>query len=210
MSVCPKCGVEMKGEVKFCKSCGAGAGLHDQKKARVLAGKQKSPKPLIIVAVVVVAAVAGLLVYNGATGARSMTGPMMGGKANREGNKNVQYTSLRAENGEVTVPLTALQGGAASYFVFNAGGKDIKFFVLKASDGTVRVALDACNACYHAKLGYRHEGETMVCNNCGMAFKSSDIGKVSGGCNPVPLQNTQDGKTITVKASDLEAGVKYF
>ena len=210
MAVCTKCGVEMKGEAKFCKSCGSGAGQHDQKKARVLAGEQKSPKRLIIVAVVAVAAVAGLLAYNGATGARSLMGPMMGGKANREGNKNVQYTSLKAEKGEVKVAIGALSAGAADYYVFPANGKDIKFFVLKASDGTVRVALDACNACYHAKLGYRHEGETMACNNCGMAFKSSDIGKVSGGCNPVPLQNTQDGKTLTVKASDLEAGVKYF
>jgi hypothetical protein len=210
MSACTKCGKEMKDEAKFCKACGAGAALHDAKKARVLAGEQKSPKRFIIVAVVAVAAVAGLLAYNGATGARSLMGPMMGGKANREGNKNIQYTSLKAENGEVNVPISALAVGAADYYLFQANGKDIKFFVLKASDGTVRVALDACNACYHAKLGYRHEGETMVCNNCGMAFKSQDIGKVSGGCNPVPLQNTQDGKTLTVKASDLEAGVKYF
>ena len=135
---------------------------------------------------------------------------MMGGKANREGNKHVQYTPLNAENGEVKVPIGGLSAGAADYYVFQANGKDIKFFVLKASDGTVRAALDACNACYHAKLGYRHEGETMVCNNCGMGFKSSDIGKVSGGCNPVPLQNTQDGKTLIVKASELEAGAKFF
>jgi uncharacterized membrane protein len=134
----------------------------------------------------------------------------MGGKANRDGNQNVQYAPLKAENGEVKVPIGALSAGAADYYVFQANGKDIKFFVLKASDGTVRVALDACNACYHAKLGYRHEGETMVCNNCGMGFKSSDIGRVSGGCNPVPLANSQDGKTLTVKTSELEAGVKYF
>jgi uncharacterized membrane protein len=210
MAVCTKCGKEMKGAVKFCTACGAGAGMHDAKKARVLEGGKKSSKTAFIVAVAVVAVVVGWMAYSPTSRARSMDRPMMGGKANREGNKNVQYSPLKAENGEVKVPISALAVGAADYYVFQANGKDIKFFVLKASDGTVRVALDACNACYHAKLGYRHEGETMVCNNCGMSFKSSDIGKVSGGCNPVPLQNTQDGKTLAVKAGDLEAGVKYF
>jgi len=94
--------------------------------------------------------------------------------------------------------------------VYNANGKDIKFFVIKATDGTVRIALDACTACNHAKLGYRQNGETMVCNNCGMSFKSTDVGHASGGCSPIPLRNSQDGKSLTVKAKDLEEGAKYF
>jgi uncharacterized membrane protein len=43
-----------------------------------------------------------------------------------------------------------------------------------------------------------------------MSFKSTDVGHTSGGCSPIPLQNSQDGKTLTVKAKDLEAGMKYF
>jgi uncharacterized membrane protein len=211
MSACTTCGKEMKGDAKFCKSCGstAGAGMHDQKKARVLAGEKKSPKPAIIISAAIALVVAGWLVYSNTSRARSMDRPMTS-QANREGNKSVQYTSLKAENGDVQVPLTALQGGAASYFVYNAGGKDIKFLVLKANDGTVRVALDACQACYHAKLGYRQNGDTLVCNNCGMGFKSTDVGHITGGCSPIPLKNSQDGKTLVVKAKDLEEGAKYF
>ena len=210
MSICSKCGVEMKGDAKFCKACGNGAEMHDQKKARVLAGEQKSSKTAIIIGAALALVVAGWLVYSNTSRAKSMDRPMMGGKANREGNANVQYAALKAENGEVKVPLSALQGGAASYFVYNAGGKDVKFFVLKAADGTVRVALDACQACYHAKLGYRQNGDTLVCNNCGMGFKSTDVGHVTGGCSPIPLKNSQDGKSLVVKAKDLEEGVKYF
>ena len=210
MAVCTKCGVEMKGEAKFCKSCGSGAGSHDDKKARVLAGEQKSQKTAIIIGAAIVLVVAGWLVYGNTSRARSIDRPMMGGKTNREGNANLQYTALKAENGEVQVPLNALQGSAASYFVYNAGGKDIKFFALKATDGTVRVALDACQACYHAKLGYRQNGDTLVCNNCGMGFKSTDVGHVTGGCSPIPLKNSQDGKTLVVRTKDLEEGVKYF
>jgi hypothetical protein len=211
MSACTKCGVEMKSDAKFCKSCGTGAGLgmHDQKKARVLASENKSPKAAIIICSAIALIVAGWLVYSNTSPARSMDLPIKA-QANREGNKGVQYTALMAENGEVKVPLSAFQGGAASYFVYNANGMDIKFFVLKASDGTVRIALDACQACYHAKLGYRQNGDTLVCNNCGMGFKSTDVGHVAGGCSPIPLRNSQDGKMLVVKAKDLEESVKYF
>ena len=211
MSACTKCGVEMKGDAKFCKSCGSGAGMHHEKKARVLAAEKKSPKTAIIIGAAVVLAVAGWLVYDNTSGARSLDRSMQGtAGASREGNKQLHYTPVTAENGEVTVQLSSLQGSAASYFVYSANGKDVKFFMLRASDGTVRLALDACTACNHAKLGYRQKGEAMVCNNCGMSFRSTDVGHISGGCSPIPLKNSQDGKTLTVKAKDLEEGVKYF
>lgn len=209
MAVCEKCGAEMKGEAKFCKSCGSGAGMHSEKKARVLASEQKSPKTAIMIGVVFAVVVAGWLIYNKTSGARSMD-QAMPGQAMRDGNRHVQYTPVTAENGMVKVQLSALQGNAASYFVYKANGVDLKFLALRASDGTVRVSLDACQACYHAKLGYRQNGDTLVCNNCGMGFKSSDVGRISGGCSPIPLKNSQDGKTLTVRAKDLEEGVKYF
>jgi hypothetical protein len=214
MAVCEKCGADMKGEAKFCKACGSGAvmhNMHNEKKARVLAGEQKSPKTVIIIGAAFVVIVAGWLMYSNTSRARSMDRPMQGQAAPaREGNKHLQYTPVAAENGEVKVQLSALQGSTASYFVYHVNGKDVKFFVLKASDGTVRIALDACTACNHAKLGYRQNGEAMVCNNCGMSFKSTDVGHISGGCSPIPLENSQDGKTLIVKAKDLEAGVKFF
>ena len=211
MAVCTKCGREMKGEAKFCKSCGSGASMHNEKKARVLAAEKKSPKTAVIIGVAVAAIVAGWLIYNNTSGARSLDRPMQGtAGASREGNKHLRYTPVSAVNGEVKVQLSALQGSTASYFVYNAGGKDIKFFMLRASDGTVRLALDACTACNHAKLGYRQNGEAMVCNNCGMSFRSTDVGHISGGCSPIPLKNSQDGKTLVVKTQDLEEGAKYF
>lgn len=209
MAVCTKCGTEMKGDAKFCKSCGSGIGMHDQKKARVLAGEKKGPNTSIIIGAAVALVVAGWLVYSNTSRARSVELPMKA-QAAREGNRDMQYRALNAENGEVRVPLTALQGGAASYFVYHANGTDIKFFVLRASDGTVRAAFDSCTSCYHAKLGYRQDGETMICNNCGMSFRSTDVGHITGGCSPVPLKNSQDGKMLVVKAKDLEEGAKYF
>lgn len=212
MAVCTKCGVEMKGGAKFCKACGSGVqtgGSQEQKKARVLAGETKSPKAAILIAGVVALVVAGWLIYHNTSPARSLDGPMQI-QTGREGNKHLQYTVVNGQNGEVTVPLGSLQGNTANYFVYNAGGKDIKFFILRAADGTVRAALDSCAACYHAKLGYRQKGDTMVCNNCGMSFRSTDVGHGTGGCSPIPLKNNQDGKALVVKVKDLEEGAKYF
>ncbi len=211
MAICSKCGVEMKQDAKFCTACGNGRGAaaNSDKKARVMAGASKSPKTAIIASAAIALAVAGWFVYSNTLGARSLDRPMMM-KAERSGNSTMNYTKVAAENGDIKVPLSSLQGSAASYFVYSAGGREVKFFVLRASDGTVRAALDACQACYHAKLGYRQDGDTLVCNNCGMGFKSTDVGHITGGCSPIPLKNSQDGATLVVKAKDLEEGVKYF
>ncbi len=81
---------------------------------------------------------------------------------------------------------------------------------MKASDGSIRTAFDACTACNHAKLGYRQEGGVVVCNNCGMGFEPADVGKVTGGCSPIPVNKTMDGKMLVLRTSDLEAGAQYF
>jgi uncharacterized membrane protein len=65
-------------------------------------------------------------------------------------------------------------------------------------------------ACNHAKLGYRQEGSLVVCNNCGMGFKPTDIGMTTGGCNPIPVKKSVEGQTIVLKAKDLEDGARYF
>jgi uncharacterized membrane protein len=50
----------------------------------------------------------------------------------------------------------------------------------------------------------------MVCNNCGMKFRSDMINEVQGGCNPAPIQRSvADGK-IVIAAAELEQGGKYF
>ena len=50
----------------------------------------------------------------------------------------------------------------------------------------------------------------MVCNNCGMGFAPAQIGMVTGGCNPIPVNKTINGQTLVLKVKDLEAGGQYF
>ena len=212
MGTCAKCGNEVKAEARLCPSCGSGQGaaaLHDQKRARVLAGARKGPRKAVVIAVAAAVVVAGWGAYSMASRTRSTDG-MMKGQANRDGNKSIHYTALKAAAGEVKVPVSGLTENRAVYYIYENNGRPVKFFVLRASDGTIRAALDACTACNHAKLGYRQEGDAMVCNNCGMAFPSTRVGKVSGGCSPIPLEKREDGTTIVFRTADLEAGAKYF
>jgi uncharacterized membrane protein len=118
-------------------------------------------------------------------------------------------TSLNAASGDVKIPLSDL-GNQAKFFDFSASGKQVRFFVLKSSDGVYRAAMDACDTCWHAKKGYRQEGDEMVCNNCGLKFHSKLINEVAGGCNPIGLPCRVEGDQIVIKSSDIEGRSRYF
>ena len=122
-----------------------------------------------------------------------------------------KYEKVKANNGTITLPVAKMADGKARFYKFEDGGKEIAFFVVKASDGTVRTAFDACDSCYRSKKGYEQLGDKMNCNNCNQKFSINRLGpNASGGCNPGYLPHQQNGGTILIKASDLKGGVGYF
>lgn len=118
--------------------------------------------------------------------------------------------AVRAEDGVVRLAASDFADGRARFYTYRGSTKTVTFFVLKSSDGVIRAAFDACDVCYAAKKGYRQEGDVMVCNNCGTRFPSVRINVEVGGCNPSPLQMQVQGDTILIKASDIEAGARFF
>lgn len=101
-------------------------------------------------------------------------------------------------------------GKARFYKYTTVVGREIKFFVLRSSDGIVRAAFDACDVCYRERKGYHQSGDAMVCNNCGRSFRSVDVNVITGGCNPGSLQRTLDGDQVAIAAASIEAGAGYF
>ena len=86
-----------------------------------------------------------------------------------------------------------------------------RFFVVKASDGTIRTAFDKCDVCYAARRGYRQEGSDMVCNNCGLRFAIDGLGienQTPGGCWPSYLPHTLENDNIIIRASDLASLIR--
>ncbi len=111
----------------------------------------------------------------------------------------------------VTFAISEYQDGRAKYYSYKApGGKTIKFFVIKSSDGVIRAAFDACDVCYKSKKGYRKEGDFMVCNNCGQRFTSVKINEIRGGCNPAPLERKVVGDKLVIAVADILPGARYF
>jgi uncharacterized membrane protein len=119
-------------------------------------------------------------------------------------------TTQAAPGGDVKIALADVADGKAHYYSYDAGGTQVKYFVLKSSDGKVRAAFDACDVCYAQKKGYQQEGDEMVCGNCGQRFPSAQINEVEGGCNPSPIERTVKGQDLVLSTSELQAGVQYF
>ena len=212
MNKCTKCGSNVKEQTRFCKSCGSdlsgsAASLND-KKARVMSQERTWVKPAVIASVVVLVVVGGLLFKDVRAKAMGNT-PQFPPHRDASARTKVAVP-VTDQGGDVKIPLSDVQDGNAHFFSYAAGGKTVTFFVMKAADGSIRTAFDACVACNHAKLGYRQEGGSVVCNNCGMGFTPAQIGQVTGGCNPIPVNKTVDGQSLVLKAKDLEAGGQYF
>jgi uncharacterized membrane protein len=119
-------------------------------------------------------------------------------------------TALTPVDGAVSFPAADLADGKAHLYAVTAGGKEVRFFAVKTSDGRVRTALDACDVCYPEKRGYRQEDDFMLCINCGRRFHLTMVGDVRGGCNPSPLPSEAAGDTVRIKLADIAAGAAFF
>ncbi|MHB1294632.1 MAG: Fe-S-containing protein [Anaerolineae bacterium] len=113
-------------------------------------------------------------------------------------------------DGVVRVPAAGLEDGKARFYAYDTADTTVTFFVLRSSDGVVRAALNACDVCFQSRLGYRQEGDEMVCNNCGTRFPSTRINEEQGGCNPSPLARTLSGDEVVIQVGELEAGAQLF
>ena len=102
----------------------------------------------------------------------------------------------------------------AKFYPYTVKGKPMEIFAVKASDGTIRTALNTCQVCYSSGRGYyKQEGRAFVCQNCGNRFSLDQIEKIKGGCNPVPIlgsDKTDLGGSIGVSKAYLESVAPYF
>ena len=107
--------------------------------------------------------------------------------------------TLVAQNGEVLIPLMGLGDGQMHFFAAQADNESIRFFVIRKPAGW-GVALDACRIC--GRMGYRQDGQNVICRNCDSAIYIPSIGD-AGGCNPVGVKSHTDGDRLVVALSDL-------
>jgi uncharacterized membrane protein len=162
-------------------------------KKEIVTGGEKRNKRLmvVVISVAIAALVAFIFVFSGK-------------------NLDGKTQAIDVSHEYVKIPLEKVSDGTAKFFNYSMGGKDIKFFILKSSDGVIRAAFDTCDVCFPERKGYRQEGDFMVCNNCGQKFESVYINVKRGGCNPVPLDRKVEGDNLVIKVADIHRGAFYF
>jgi uncharacterized membrane protein len=174
---------------------------HNSKRDQFINDKSKSNKQLILSIVVI--GILSSLVYL----------VIKAGRGKQEYSSAVQVQQSSLDRDEIIIPFSDVSSGQAKFFDQKvANDKSVRFFVIKTSDDKYRVALDACEVCFHAKKGYKQEGERMVCRNCGRSFDAKLItsGKTTDGCHPIGIAHREDQSNLVIRKSALDKGAEYF
>ncbi len=165
----------------------------ETKRAKFTADEQKKApsKAIAYIALAVALAVGGYFAFNGFSGSNA---------------KN----SVVITSDAVKIPITEVSSTAKFLDYKLDDNTNLRFFALQSADGKYRAAMDACETCYHAKKGYKQEGDGLICNNCGMRFSSQFISEARGGCHPIGLPCTVEDGQLVIKTSDLASNKNYF
>ena len=95
----------------------------------------------------------------------------------------------------------------ASFIPYKLADNYMEVIAIKASDGTIRTALNTCQVCFDSGRGYYNQsGDTLICNNCGNVCGTDDIEVIRGGCNPMPdsgTAKTENDATIRITGQIL-------
>lgn len=129
----------------------------------------------------------------------------------------VEFTGEEGEtlsliNEQVEIEPSLFDDTSVIYYNLDLDGTIIYFFVVKDKNDVYRVAANACQVCADSKMGFRHEGNFMVCNTCGNKYPLEKISTEKGGCNPVPISQDLSvvGGKLIIEKSDLMQVVNYF
>ncbi len=105
----------------------------------------------------------------------------------------------------------------ASYFFYThflsaTEKKDLKYIIVRASNGDIKTMFNACDVCYYAYKGYSQIRGEMRCNNCGTRFLIDTLGgqNTSGTCNPGYLPHRIEDDQVVIDISALVSGAYLF
>ena len=118
-----------------------------------------------------------------------------------------------ASSGDLKITISEVTE-KAKFYPYTVDGTKMEVVALKASDGTIRTALNTCQVCNNSGRGYyKQEGDVLVCQNCGNRFQADQVELIKGGCNPVPIMKenkTDDGTNITISENFLKENKDLF
>ena len=110
-------------------------------------------------------------------------------------------------NGKVVVSTQTLAEGDLQRYSVDVKGTKVRFLLYRKPDGKVASTFDACQIC--GGIGFYKGANGLICKNCAAPINPQSVGQ-SGGCNPIPLESTQNGDSVVISVNDLARQVGQF
>lgn len=123
--------------------------------------------------------------------------------------------SLSLENYEVNnsfiIPISELSKDV-KFFSLNNGGINIEILTAIDKDGNPKATLNTCQNCMGSPKAYFiQDGDSVVCQNCGIGHRIETLGIAKRGCNPIPIDSLViDDKNISFDKAELLDNTELF
>jgi uncharacterized membrane protein len=118
-----------------------------------------------------------------------------------------QAMEVTFTNGKVTISTKDLPQGELQRYAANVNGTRVRFLLYRKPDNKIASVFDACQIC--GGIGFYKGASGLICKNCAAPINPQSVGQ-PGGCNPIPLQSTQDGDSVVISITDLAQQVGQF
>lgn len=106
------------------------------------------------------------------------------------------------EDGDIVIDENKISE-EATFLSYELDGVSIGFIAVRGTDKIVRMAFNTCQSCSPSPNAYFIQREEYLeCQNCGSIFHVDDIGIKSGGCNPAPIEEMNEGDGIITISSE--------
>lgn len=114
------------------------------------------------------------------------------------------------DKGFVLIPLRDpsmdLKDGLLHKFSLRHDGEEIRLIIIKRSDNTLSVCLDACEIC--PPRGYGQRDTQVVCIYCNTPVPVNTLGQ-AGGCNPIPVYAVFDDNFVRIEVREIVKKWEY-
>lgn len=123
--------------------------------------------------------------------------------------------SLSLANYEVgdsfVIPISELKNDV-KFYSLNYNGANVEILAAIDKNGNPKVTLNTCQNCMGSpKAFFVQEGDSVVCQNCGIGHQIETIGTAKRGCNPIPIDSLMiDDKNISFDKNELLSNAGLF
>lgn len=122
------------------------------------------------------------------------------------------YSTVTPDNdGNIVIDKNGISS-TASYYNYQSGDTIIQLIGIATESGEKRIAFNTCQSCNPSPLAYyKQQDDLLICQNCGFEFTPADVGAVSGGCNPMPIEQlSETDSQFVIPAAYLDTFVDVY